>query len=263
MKLRHCLPLLALAAGLAASPAFATVTHFDLGFDKPLNKTATSVSFATTVDGITLNVKVTAVQLFDGQFRLAQELPIASYGGHNVLGAISPNDQGGQQNFHQVDNVDGVDFLVFQFDKAVTLDKISREGVAAGSGRPATRSNVSLGFGNADPNSLDLASLLGIVNGGLTTIEGPVAEGTLPTGGDKTTFDTDTFSIGGAGNLWLVGADYDTAVRSGFKLATLGVAYDPTVPSVPEPAVWAMLMLGFGLVGGAMRRRGGLRQVAA
>ncbi len=57
------LPALVLAAGLAATPAFATVTHFDLGFDKPLNKSATSVSFATTVDGITLNVKVTAVQL--------------------------------------------------------------------------------------------------------------------------------------------------------------------------------------------------------
>ncbi len=102
-----------------------------------------------------------------------------------MLGAISPNDQGGQQNFHQVDNVSGVDFLVFQFDKAVTLDSISREGVAAGSGRPATRSNVSLGYGNSDSGSLDLASLLGIVNGGLTTIEGPIAEGTLPGGGDE------------------------------------------------------------------------------
>lgn len=27
----------------------------------------------------------------------------------------------------------------------------------------------------------------------------------------------------------------------------------PGVPAVPEPATWAMLLLGFGLVGGAMR----------
>lgn len=30
---------------------------------------------------------------------------------------------------------------------------------------------------------------------------------------------------------------------------------DPGVPGVPEPATWAMLILGFGLVGGSLRRR--------
>ncbi|MBO9499932.1 MAG: PEPxxWA-CTERM sorting domain-containing protein [Novosphingobium sp.] len=36
------------------------------------------------------------------------------------------------------------------------------------------------------------------------------------------------------------------------------VTYSPSVasPSVPEPATWAMLLAGFGLVGGALRRRG-------
>lgn len=33
--------------------------------------------------------------------------------------------------------------------------------------------------------------------------------------------------------------------------------------AVPEPSVWAMLILGFGLVGGAMRRRSAVRYAAA
>mgnify|MGYP001145374971 CR=1 FL=1 len=34
----------------------------------------------------------------------------------------------------------------------------------------------------------------------------------------------------------------------------------PVVPGVPEPASWAMLLLGFGLVGGTVRRRQGRRE---
>lgn len=33
------------------------------------------------------------------------------------------------------------------------------------------------------------------------------------------------------------------------------IAGDPSVPVVPEPATWAMMIAGFGLVGAAMRRR--------
>lgn len=34
------------------------------------------------------------------------------------------------------------------------------------------------------------------------------------------------------------------------------LTFSATVAAVPEPASWAMMILGFGLVGGAMRRRG-------
>ena len=37
--------------------------------------------------------------------------------------------------------------------------------------------------------------------------------------------------------------------------ATLTYIYDDVPPAVPEPATWAMMIAGFGLVGGAMRRR--------
>lgn len=43
-----------------------------------------------------------------------------------------------------------------------------------------------------------------------------------------------------------------------FKLGDVGFALpsiDPGVPGVPEPATWTMLIAGFGLIGGALRRR--------
>lgn len=39
---------------------------------------------------------------------------------------------------------------------------------------------------------------------------------------------------------------------------TLDVRQISSVAAVPEPATWAMMILGFGLIGGAMRRRAGL-----
>ncbi|MBN8817066.1 MAG: PEP-CTERM sorting domain-containing protein [Sphingomonas sp.] len=52
-------------------------------------------------------------------------------------------------------------------------------------------------------------------------------------------------------NVWTVNNGYD-----------LKVLYSPTnqsqvfvTPSVPEPATWGMLVIGFGLVGGALRTR--------
>jgi hypothetical protein len=39
---------------------------------------------------------------------------------------------------------------------------------------------------------------------------------------------------------------------------TLDVRQISTIAAVPEPATWAMMILGFGLVGGMMRRRSGL-----
>ncbi|HEU4968186.1 PEPxxWA-CTERM sorting domain-containing protein, partial [Sphingomonas sp.] len=32
-------------------------------------------------------------------------------------------------------------------------------------------------------------------------------------------------------------------------------AFAGAIPSVPEPATWAMMIAGFGLIGGALRRR--------
>jgi hypothetical protein len=47
----------------------------------------------------------------------------------------------------------------------------------------------------------------------------------------------------------------DTDVDSGLAFAGLTVAGEPVVPAVPEASTWAMMILGFGAAGVAMRRR--------
>ena len=58
------------------------------------------------------------------------------------------------------------------------------------------------------------------------------------------------------GNFWLIGASFDNPDRyyDGFKLKKLTYTVAPPPPSVPEPGTWLMMILGFGLVGGVMRR---------
>lgn len=63
------------------------------------------------------------------------------------------------------------------------------------------------------------------------------------------------------GNLRLVGFDptpgsfFFTAQGNNITSFSSALVADPVTPSVPEPATWAMMIVGFGLVGGAMRRR--------
>ena len=68
-------------------------------------------------------------------------------------------------------------------------------------------------------------------------------------------------TIGSSGNMWF-GAPGSYAVDNTFAMATgsqtdtLGVQFN----AVPEPAVWATMLIGVGMVGASMRRR---RSVAA
>lgn len=52
-------------------------------------------------------------------------------------------------------------------------------------------------------------------------------------------------------------AGYTTGDGSSPHLASLGTLVETMglTPAVPEPATWAMMIVGFGLVGGTMRRR--------
>lgn len=67
-----------------------------------------------------------------------------------------------------------------------------------------------------------------------------------------------TYNIADAGNYVLafgVSNWTDTAYDSGMAFSGITVAGLPVGNAVPEPGTWAMMLLGFGAVGFAMRRR--------
>jgi hypothetical protein len=60
---------------------------------------------------------------------------------------------------------------------------------------------------------------------------------------------TEAYGINNSGQI--VG----DALRDGKSVGVLLTPYYGPVPKVPEPAGWAMMVLGFGLVGSGMRGR--------
>ncbi len=67
-----------------------------------------------------------------------------------------------------------------------------------------------------------------------------------------------TYSIADAGNYVLafgVSNWLDTSYDSGMAFSGITVAGVPVDNAVPEPGTWAMMLMGFGAVGFAMRRR--------
>ncbi len=67
------------------------------------------------------------------------------------------------------------------------------------------------------------------------------------------------FAVGANGLLRIEFAesfdDLPNAADATFTRGTLAFTYTPLAGAVPEPASWALMIAGFGLVGGAMRRR--------
>jgi hypothetical protein len=69
------------------------------------------------------------------------------------------------------------------------------------------------------------------------------------------------FTLGSGGNLFLdadknVGVTNERIYAYGYDFNQgLVTGFNDAVASVPEPATWAMMVVGFGLIGGAMRRK--------
>lgn len=155
----------------------------------------------------------------------------------------------GSRDSHTVDNQGSFDFLVFHFDQVVEAEK------ATFFQYDYSDSDASINVGNiagAFDANLNFANWAA-----LTAAFG--SEFTASSSGSAT---RNINSANETGNLLFVGASFTLDNNrgqysyDGFKLTSLTVN---TLPAVPEPATWAMMIAGFGLVGGAMRRHANVR----
>lgn len=234
-----------IAAGLVASPAQAAsvVKNFDLtGSMADNGPYGNALKFSANNDS-SLQVKVTGWQ--SGQFtNRINSAYVGAYGaGIGVTGRI---DLGGVGAFHQIDNAFGyTDFLLLQFNRAVTLSSAllnvyQMVGVA---GRDSDLAFYNAGgiTTTAWDSNIDL-SIYSTLPSTWTTVEGGSASG------DRTIGAT------GASTKWLLGAAFlPVGDRDdGFKIQSLSVS---EVAAVPEPASWALMIVGFAAVGMSLRRR--------
>ncbi|MEQ1883228.1 MAG: PEPxxWA-CTERM sorting domain-containing protein [Burkholderiales bacterium] len=237
----------ALSAAVAVPSVRAATYVFSLTGSSSTNGThANSRTFSATSGGTTLNMRVTGWSLTSPtSLGLVQDSFLGIYGAG--LGVTS-GDENGSGNTHTADNQNRYDFFVLQFDQAVSLVSGTFTPYSLGG---YLDTDATVGFGttntawNSQPalNNKSYATLSGVFNGGFSTLTG-----------NGTTNTRLLNPAANLGNIWLVGAAFNNADRrvDSFKFSNLTVSGSS---AVPEPATWAMMIFGFGMVGSAMRRR--------
>lgn len=244
----------ALSTAVAVPSVRAATYVFSLTGSSSTNGThANSRTFSTTSGGTTLNMRVTGWSLTSPtSLGLVQDSFLGIYGAG--LGVTS-GDENGSGNTHTADNQNRYDFFVLQFDQAVSLVSGKFTPYSLGN---SLDTDATVGFGttntawNSQPalNNTSYSTLSGVFNGGFSTLTG--------NGTTNTRLLNPAANIG---NIWLVGAAFNNADRrvDSFKFSNLTVSGSS---AVPEPATWAMMIFGFGMVGSAMRRRKGQTSVS-
>jgi len=176
----------------------------------------------------------------------------------NNINRVADSDN--HTNGHTIDNKGSYDFVVFQFDQVVQFDSATLTAFNLGSNL-STDIDFSIGAATTDlawNSVLPLSAISALLTAPYTNIHSnDISTKTIKSG---TTYEAEFDSL--TGNLLFIGAGFDQQDskniknrNDGFKLGALGLSTLPPPPAVPEPATWAMMIAGFGLVGAAMRRR--------
>lgn len=236
--------LVMIGALAVAIPAAAAEVVFSTG---GTNATPGSKTFAGN-DGT--NVKVTAFSIDNtGKIVTGQ---LGQYSG-----GLGIQNSGGD-NSHTIDNSGWKDFLLLSFDEYVVLNNATFTTNFRYNNGNCCLTDTDATIGAAYPFRMawnaDLSGLAG-QNQSVLDAMGLLTSSNTSTGSPQT---RDITTVNRGGTLWLVGAAFNNpdGLKDGFKFKS--VAYNlavPPPPPVPEPSVWITMILGFGMLGGAMRRR--------
>nr|WP_246351787.1 PEPxxWA-CTERM sorting domain-containing protein [Sphingobium subterraneum] len=236
-----------LALGAAGSAQAAPVFTFDFSGNSSTNGTyGNARTFSSTSSGQTLNLRATGWSI-NGSTINTSYLGIWDAG----LGVTSAGDSNGSNNLHTVDNQGRVDFIVLEFDRAVQLtsavfNAYQITGLNYQDTDATIRYGTNPGVWNSDPftDGADIAAM------NLLTPNSYNSDVST-----TSSLDRNITKNGAAGNVWIIsartgsGADYKIDAFKLDKLTALPVL------AVPEPGTWAMMIVGFGFAGAAMRRR--------
>lgn len=234
----------ALVAG--ATQASAQIVNFGLTGNSSTSGTDANFREFTGSDGST-RVRVTGWSITG---TAVQDSYLGAYG--SGLGVTSGDENGGNET-HTTDNQNRIDFMLFQFSRPVnflsaTFTTYQVNGIAADS-------DAQIKAGNTSTLWTNQAAFNTLLNNGTTATLNSLFGTTFNSDGTSAGGNR-TFGINGVGygNLYLVSAkpgdlcSTNCTSVDAFKFSNLSVA-------VPEPATWAMVIGGFGLLGGVMRRR--------
>lgn len=233
------LKMMAAVAGLALATAAAPASAADFTLDLTNGSGSSAYkNYSFQLDGKTVNVRATAWSTNSAGSSTVYDAKLGYY--DKGLGVINDKEDG-YSNTHTIDNQNGQDFIIFQFDTAVQLSKITTSPFEVG-GSTDSDANVRWGTSNVAWNQS-----LGFNGKSISTVINTLSNVQSLPGGSTAS----TRAVNGApANLWLVAAtDFDNKV-DGFKLTNVTVS-----SAVPEPATWMMMIGGFAMVGAAVRRR--------
>ena len=162
----------------------------------------------------------------------------------NGLGVDNNSESGG--NSHAVDNSGQRDFILLIFNQSVNIASAVLHPYQQVWSSPADN-DADVSYANVAGLFTTPATSLGTGNPLFQTLSSNLWS---VSGNNASPYNTSLQSSGKFGNVWLIGARTGSVYPDGFKLSSISVT-----PAVPEPGTWAMMLIGFGAVGVAMRRR--------
>lgn len=231
--------LMSLAA-VSALPAIGSAQTFNTTGSMPDNGTYGNALYFSAVGKDDLKLKVTGWQSNQSTNAIYAAY-VGAYG--PGMGVTGYYDAKGAYGYHQIDNAYGLtDFVMLQFSAPVTLASVTLNSFTLGNA--TTKSNDFAVYAASIPktawnSAIDLSRYV-TAPSLWTSFSGGGKDGAVAT--NMTT----------ASSEWLVGAAFNSGGNDGFKIASINVAQ--AVP-VPEPASWAMMIVGLGMVGFALRAR--------